>query len=150
MANPILIERFEAKYIPEPMSGCWLWIGALSANGRSSFANTTGHRFAYLQYRGEVPDGLELDHLCCNPACVNPWHLEPVTRSINLKRYWDYRGLADPRRQQTICLEGHPLSGDNLRIDPKTHRKICRACDRRRARTYWRAKHAKGNSHPVL
>jgi hypothetical protein len=51
------------------------------------------HRVAYEQFVGTVPDGLELDHLCENKACVNPGHLEPVTRSENVRRGWPTRRL---------------------------------------------------------
>ena len=146
------IDRFEAKYIPEPNTGCWLWTGAISANGRSSFStgkSWTGHRWAYRFYRGEIPEGKELDHLCRTPSCVNPFHLEAVTRAINVKRGWDARP-DDSRRKTLVCHRGHLLAGDNVRIwiDPKSagRRQICKHCDRDRARQYWRKKYGeKGN-----
>lgn len=44
------------------------------------------HRVAWQAYRGEIPDGLEVDHLCRNTRCINPYHLEPVPRAENLRR----------------------------------------------------------------
>lgn len=141
-----VLERFEEKYIPEPNSGCWIWLGALSANGRSSFQwgngrISTAHKWAYIFFRGEIPDGLELDHLCCNPSCVNPHHLEAVPRSVNGKRYWNWIGKNDVRRQVVECKNGHPFNVQNTRIDPQTKHKICRVCDRARHRTYWEKTH---------
>lgn len=87
-----LIERFWAYVEPEPMSGCWLWIGStrrgygyIGAGGREG-RNLRAHRFAYTYYRGEIPAGLELDHLCRVRSCVNPAHLEAVSHPENMTR----------------------------------------------------------------
>lgn len=85
-------ERFWAKVEPEPNSGCWLWIGATTAGygvlgrGRREEGVVLAHRFAYVLLRGEIPGHLEPDHLCRMPPCVNPWHLELVTRRVNFLR----------------------------------------------------------------
>jgi len=76
-------------YIPEPMSGCWLWLGARSQGyGRYTPLGTQGqaHRVIYEMCRGPIPEGLEVDHLCRNHSCVNPAHLEPVTHQENQRR----------------------------------------------------------------
>lgn len=68
--------------------GCWLWTSTVVWNGYGQFRinnrRVYAHRFAYEQVVGPVPDGL--DHLCRNRRCVNPAHLEPVTRQENLRR----------------------------------------------------------------
>lgn len=85
-------EDIWTKINPEPNSGCWLWSGAHSKNGygycRHPVTRKVGnsHRIVYEMERGPIPEGLHLDHLCRNPACVNPDHLEPVTRSVNCNR----------------------------------------------------------------
>ena len=77
---------------PEPNTGCWLWSGARAANGYGFCRHpitrrmSNVHRVVYEQECGPIPKGLDLDHLCRNPACVNPDHLEPVTRAVNLAR----------------------------------------------------------------
>ena len=89
-------ERFEAKWTPEPNTGCWLWTGAATSAGYGRFwskgATVPAHRWAYEHLVGPVSEGFELDHLCRAPWCVNPGHLEPVTRSENIRRGCEARG----------------------------------------------------------
>lgn len=80
-----VLERFEAKYIPEPNSGCWLWLGSLDSAGYGWFGYSAGrmvrsHIAAYRFYVGAVPKGRELHHSCELKCCVNPEHLKPLTR----------------------------------------------------------------------
>lgn len=83
-------ERFWA-YV-DTTSDCWEWVGAKQPSGYGSFTvryptMEPSHRFAYQAHRGEViPHGLEIDHLCRNRSCVNPAHLELVTRRENVRR----------------------------------------------------------------
>ena len=67
-----------------------MWNGTIQSNGyacsREKGKTALGHRLYYRHYRGEIPDGMELDHLCRNRACVNPDHLEAVPRVVNLRR----------------------------------------------------------------
>lgn len=88
--NGSLAERFEAKYIPEPNSGCWLWIGAIGGrDGRPMIGKDSAvayaHRVAWELYRGEVPDGMSVLHTCDVPSCVNPDHLWLGTQDDNMK-----------------------------------------------------------------
>jgi hypothetical protein len=82
-------DRLASKYVVED-SGCWRWTGSVGSSGYGHIVvNRHGkcaHRAVYEVAVGPIPDGLELDHLCVNRSCVNPDHLEPVTRSENLRR----------------------------------------------------------------
>ena len=89
-----IAERFLDKISPEPNSGCWLWDASLDGKGYGQFMVPQdgvrklkrAHRISYEMYKGPIPEGLDLDHLCRVPSCVNPDHLEPVTRGENLRR----------------------------------------------------------------
>jgi hypothetical protein len=123
-----IIERFERKYIPEPNSGCWLWIGAISSgyghfNSGIKGQSVLAHRFAYELHKGPVPEGLELDHLCRTRSCCNPDHLEPVTRQKNVWRspIWD--------GNKTHCPQGHEYSADNIYwAGPNKTKRQCKIC----------------------
>ncbi len=120
-------------YAPH-LGPCWIWNGCISKSTgypKYKFGNgTRAHRMAYKLAIGEIPDGLQLDHLCRVRHCVNPSHLEPVTGKINT-----LRGISVPAKNaaKTHCKNGHPFSGDNLRI-PASGGRACLTCDRLRKR----------------
>ena len=87
--------------------------------------NHRAHKLAYEDAHGPVPEGLVLDHLCRNRACVNPAHLEPVTPAENLRR--SPIAPATINRSKTHCPSGHEYSAENTRIDRDGWRR-CRAC----------------------
>ena len=82
--------RLLNKISPEPNSGCWLWLGAVTENGYGSIRFkkkiTPAHRVSYTLFKGEIPAGFELDHLCRVRCCINPDHLEPVLHKVNVHR----------------------------------------------------------------
>lgn len=101
---------------------CWLWLGG-KRNGYGRINWQKGsiksvHRVSYELLRGSVPEGLVLDHLCRNRACINPSHLEPVTQQENVLRG---EGLTAHRARQSVCIRGHPL----MEVKIRRRCKIC-------------------------
>ena len=111
-------------------SGCWQWVGTVSTNGYGQWGNRRAHRAVYEMYKGPIPDGLQLDHLCRNRPCVNPDHLEPVTCRENILRGV---GHTSQNARKTHCKRGHPLEGRNLRPDiTRLGGRGCRLCSNAR------------------
>lgn len=126
-------ERFWAKVSGGDVETCWIWTGGTIGNGKQYGLfivawpkKVVAHRWAYESLIGPVPPGLDLDHLCRNRACVNPWHLDPVTRKVNLNRGLHANSL------KTHCPYGHPYSPENTLVTRRGSRE-CRTCRRERA-----------------
>lgn len=118
------------RITPEPNSGCWLWLGyAEQGYGRVTIKGKRSptHRVVYEEFRGPIPPGLELDHLCRVPCCVNPDHLEPVTPQINQLRGFSPTGI---NARKTHCVHGHPLTEGNVWVSALGSRH-CILCRRR-------------------
>lgn len=114
--------------LPEPNSGCWLWIGHANAGGYAATSRTSHgkrkrfyvHRLLFSLTSAPIPAGMQIDHLCRNTLCVNPAHLELVTPVENLRR--------GPARQRTHCKHGHALIGENVYMRPDGRARQCRQC----------------------
>jgi hypothetical protein len=136
---PTLIERFWAKVdkngpivLPE-LGPCWIWTAWKTDEGYGYFSvgrqKARAHRFIYEREISPIPIGYEVDHLCINPSCVRPDHLEAVTVQINHQRARQrYRG-------RTHCSRGHLYNEANTRIRLRNNRpaRECRQCDLIRA-----------------
>jgi hypothetical protein len=125
------LERF-LKYVTFKEDGCWDWTGyRFNGYGHFWWAKHTGpaHRFAFEVIGGTtIPDGLTIDHLCRNRRCVNPDHMEPVTRGENARR--GDAGIVG--RLKTHCPHGHEYTPENTLIshplDSMKRSRICRTC----------------------
>jgi hypothetical protein len=130
------VERFNRKVVRIPESGCWVWIGACS-NGyghvRIQTKANLAHRVSYEMHKGGIPDGLELDHLCRVPCCVNPDHLEPVTSLVNTLRGINSEVTKARYRRITHCPQGHAYDEANTGMTAQGTR-YCRACQREKRR----------------
>jgi len=122
-------------------NGCWEWRGKIHRNGYGVVSvnnkQQRAHRVVYELLVEPIPGGLVLDHLCRNPPCVNPAHLEPVTQGEN-----NLRGFSPPslNARKTHCLFGHPYDEANTYVNKHGWR-ACRTCHRlkERAARRWSA-----------
>jgi hypothetical protein len=118
---------------------CWLWIGNTHRNGYGSIKISQkmklAHRVMYELFVSPIPLGLELDHLCRTRNCVNPEHLESVSRTENMLRGQKARTLP------SFCSRGHEYTPENtsVALNPRRHR-VCRTCKNARERAAWRAR----------
>lgn len=126
----------------ETSTGCWTWRGYLNEGGYGRFTIMAepvyAHRFSHEQFVGPIPDGFQVDHLCGNPSCVRPSHLEATpARTNNLRG----RSRAAENARRSHCLNGHELTGDNVSItmNDGVPRRRCRACSRART-AEWKAR----------
>ena len=125
-----VLESFWDKVKVDDVTQCWNWQGCLNSGYgvvRINNVNMRAHRVAYEVNKVKIPEGLTLDHLCRNRKCVNPEHLEVVTRGENVLRGI---GLTAINAKKTHCSNGHELSGDNLYLEPSGGR-ACRLCRRK-------------------
>jgi len=138
MAWPKTIrEAFDRRHREDLETGCWEWLGGRDSNGYGALyfrgRVRAAHRVAHELFIGPIPEGLHIDHLCRNPRCVNPEHLEGVTNRENVRR--GLKGVLT-----THCPHGHEYTAENTRIT-NGHR-FCRACNRRAVAHYKRRKAA--------
>lgn len=128
-------DRFWSKVRwDNPPSGCMEWRGTKARGGYGQVwlngKYQMAHRISYEQMVGAVPVGRNLDHLCRNPSCVNPDHLEAVDHRTNILRG---QGHAGRNARKTHCLRGHPFSVENTYNPPGNNReRVCRKCSRLR------------------
>ncbi|MFB7114058.1 HNH endonuclease [Streptomyces sp. NPDC056291] len=119
MSGSSAVDRILQKC--EDLDGCWVYTGTPNQDGycrvRHFGRMTMGHRILWEELRSEIPDGLTLDHLCRNRACVNPWHLDPVPQRVNAQRMVP----------KTHCPAGHTYTDDNI-YRLTNGAKYCKTC----------------------
>ena len=129
-----LPKSLEERIVRTPT--CWVWLGGHNSEGYSQVQwegrPLGAHRVIYEALYGPVPEGLEIDHLCRNPGCVNPAHLEAVTHSENIRRG---RSSGGGRKEGKVCKHGHDLTDPLNRTSARQGRR-CRICHNARVREY--------------
>jgi hypothetical protein len=128
------LERFWGFISINKKTQCWNF-KSLKSNGygqiRIGAKNVLAHRFSYEVNNGKIQEGLDLDHLCKNRKCVNPLHLQIVTRRENLLRG---DTITKYNSEKQVCPKGHPYSGNNLllifRKKRRTFSRECKICHR--------------------
>jgi hypothetical protein len=110
---------------------CWLWEGG-ARDGKGRYAGIyfngktrLGHRLAWMMWRGNIPGELTVDHKCRTTFCVNPHHLQLLTREANTVA--DH-GRGDRPGARTECAKGHSYDEENTYIEPKTRWRQCVTC----------------------
>lgn len=121
--DPVALEnlriRIERHSIPEPNSGCWLWIGASDGRGYGQLATERGaspvkaHRASLMAFKSEL--GEDTDHLCRQPSCVNPAHLQAVSHRVNCLRGHSPNAI---NARKTHCALGHEFTPGNTYSPP--------------------------------
>lgn len=140
--------KFKSTYLPweirlfskiKKTNSCWIWTHCIDPDGYSNFSMfgsaKKAHRITYELFKGKIPKGYEIDHLCKNTLCCNPDHLEAVTPKINSLRS-DSPWAKNARK--THCPQNHPYSKENT-YRTKNGGRVCKICNLRKG-TKWRNK----------
>ena len=132
--SPPVKSGFIGSNAPTLVGPCILYPGCLTKLGYGVVSRSgkklQAHRVVYEQVVGKIPEGMQLDHLCRNRACINPSHLEPVTGKENV-----YRGLCPTKVfgwDKETCRNGHSWSDKwNVLVDKRSngqYRRVCVVC----------------------
>lgn len=143
------VDKLEAgRKLRDP---CMNWTGGIDKSSGYGYKwikrkKFSAHVLAYIEAKGPIPAGLQIDHLCRNRRCVNPSHLEAVTCKINVLRG---EGVTARNKRKTHCPHGHPYSPENTYTRPPGYR-VCRTCKRqshaeRRKTAKFKADHKRYN-----
>lgn len=151
-----LHEKLQARLIPEPNTGCWLWLGAMTTEGYGHICfegrKIPVHRASYEVYVGPIPNGLHIDHICRVRCCANPTHLRPLTSRENVLCGI---GPSAHNHRKSSCIHGHPFTAENTHVN-KVGTRICKTCrlaylrawKEKRGPEYVRAKRVAYDSRP--
>ena len=126
------MDRFLSKV--EKTDTCWVWNAARNEFGYGYFFNkkmVRSHRFSYELHKGKIPEDKEIDHICKNRRCVNPEHLEAVTRRENIRRSDNF---ISKEMNVTHCPHGHEYNEENTYLNK--NKRYCRICRYERNKIY--------------
>lgn len=139
----VSLETIKEYCVIDTTTGCWIWRGYTNpyARARINGLKKLVHVAAYELKYGPIPFDLELDHLCRNPSCVNPDHLEAVSHRENVLRG---SSPAADNSKKTHCKHGHEYTTMNtvMYSDGSRRCKTCLIKTRKKAQDKWRAKNA--------
>lgn len=145
------VVRFNRHWSLDAATGCWVWNGFVRPNGYGHSCykrkTTMAHRVAWFLYRGPIPDGMVLDHICRNRGCVNPDHLRVVTPGQNATE----NSLSPwaKNKQKTHCPAGHEYTPENTyRVSTRPGNRVCLTCIRRKSRERYAKKKQKNQGNP--
>lgn len=134
------LERFNLKWMPEPNTGCWLWIGAIKNHnyGYVQYQNKPylAHRFSWLLFKGKIPDHMKICHTCDTTLCVNPSHLFIGTQADNV------RDMIKKKRHHASlkekCKRGYSFLPENLIFhkNGSKMRRLCKTCYNQRKKPH--------------
>lgn len=138
------LSNFLDKIDFEADNGCWEWTGCTNENGyglitSKHFKERRVHRLAYIVLKGEIPNGLVIDHLCKNRICCNPDHLEVVTRGENVRRGVGGEVTGKLKKSQKFCKHGHEYTLENTRFTKEGWRE-CKKCNSIRHKKHYKKK----------
>jgi hypothetical protein len=137
MLTPEQASKFWSRV--DASGDCWEWTGSKLPTGYGRFSLRKSHapyahRVVWHVLIGPLDPDTEIDHRCFNTSCVNPDHLEPVTRIENLRRArWSGGKM---RAARTHCPKGHPYDEENTSWT-RDRRRQCKACGRLKAKVKW-------------
>ena len=135
MTPTVSTDQFVRSFAIDHTSGCWNWTAAVNKGGYGQFQHARAHRVVWESLVEPIPNGYVLDHLCCNPGCVNPDHLEPVTQRENVLRG---KSPTAQNALKTHCPKGHPYDEANTYViaQPGRIHRMCRTCGRANTARY--------------
>jgi ribosomal protein S16 len=128
------IAWFMSLAVPEPNSGCWLWVGTVNCHGYGQHYGDLAHRQSLRLLKGIEPaEGMHVDHKCANRSCVNPDHLEVVTPTENARRMvarnYPRPIIRTAEPGEKACRQGHAIEACGY-YRPGTKKQQCAACMR--------------------
>ena len=139
-----LEDRLWAKINRSGPEECWEWTGARISTGygriRINGRTASAHRTVYELFVKPIPDGLTIDHLCRNRACMNPRHMEPVSHKVNTLRG---NTVGAVNQQKMTCPKGHTYDRESFngryRDGTRKRRRYCSICIKE-TQKHWRAR----------